>query len=125
MKKRKKVKSSKEEDKFYEFLCDNLGKENFERHKVINDFWSIDLFYRPRSLYVQFDGIYWHGLDRSLEEIKNRKCKQGRQIYKKYQIDRRQEVWFKKNNISFIRIPFSSFDRFDKDVLIEIFLGDN
>ena len=60
---------------------------------------------------VQFDGEYWHGLNRSLEEILRFKTPRDKTIHCKYQIDRRQDEWFKSTNRRLIRIIDKQFAR--------------
>lgn len=98
--------NSKSEDAFYEWLVLQFG--NVERQVVVNK-WPIDFYVKSIDTYVQFDGEYWHGLDRSLEEIMRFKTPRDRTILLKYQIDRRQDEWFHKNNLKLIRVTDKQF----------------
>jgi len=102
--------TSKPENNFYEFLCEKFGKDNVIRQFEINS-WPIDFYVKSIDMYVQFDGEYWHGLNRSLEEILRFKTPRDKTIHCKYQIDRRQDVWFKSTNRRLIRITDKQFAR--------------
>lgn len=96
-------KSSTIEEQFYEQLCSVYSKENIE-HPILANGWSIDFFIRPINTYIQFDGIYWHGLDRPIEDISNSTLARDRNITKKYYTDIQQNIWFTQNNLKLIRI---------------------
>jgi len=67
-------------------------------HTVYVNGWSIDVYVPYVSVYFQFDGVYWHGLDRPVSEITNKK------ILKKVERDRRQVEWFSENSLNLVRI---------------------
>lgn len=78
----------------------NVLKEMFETVKTqvwING-WSIDVYVQDLNTYLQYDGAYWHGLDRARDKITDPK------ILKKIKTDSKQNVWFKSNNIPLVRI---------------------
>jgi len=95
---------SKEEDNFYLKLCKIFGKKDIERQIIIHNNWCIDFYIKSIKLYVQYDGVYWHGLDRPLIEIMKFRTKQDKVIYGKYLTDRQQEVWFKEKKLNLCRI---------------------
>jgi len=92
---------SKAEDRIYRLLCEYLGKESVKRQVMLNS-WSID--FKVKNTFIQFDGIYYHGLDRDISEIKKFKHNIDKIIYKTYLRDQQQNAWCKENNINFIRI---------------------
>jgi len=92
-----------QEDKYYKCLCLDYGKEDIERQKRING-WSIDFHIKSKNLYIQFDGVYYHGLDRPLEEIKKFKTDTDKVIYGTMLRDIAQNKWFKNNNMTLIRV---------------------
>lgn len=104
MKLRGSYKKSKREDAVYEALVELFGVENIERQVYTNSRWHVDFFIKSLQTYVQFDGVYWHGLDRPLEVITKFFSLRDVQIYKKYQTDREQDVWFKEKNLLLVRI---------------------
>ena len=99
---------SKPEDLCYELLVQTHGAENVERQIHVNG-WSIDFYVIDVDTYVQFDGAYWHGLDRPVEEISQYKTKRDVIIHKKWLRDRAQDVWFAERGMRLIRIT-------DKDI---------
>lgn len=77
---------SKSEDKYFEYLKENLDP-NVERQAFHKGF-NID-FYSPKyDIYIQFDGDYWHGYLNTKEELM--KGKQGRYILKVIEKDKEQ-----------------------------------
>jgi very-short-patch-repair endonuclease len=103
MKKNKTYKKSFSEDEFYDMLCIKFGTNNVERQVLLNN-WRIDFYIQDINLYVQFDGVYWHGLDRDIEKIKEFKHKRDKKIYETWCRDQKQNEWFKQQNIKLIRI---------------------
>lgn len=96
-------KKSQPEDDCYELLCKNFGVENVERQHYINQ-WSIDFYVSTIDTYIQCDGVYWHGLDRSFEEIAQHKTKCDKQIHKKMLTDIEQGRYFEEHNLKLVRI---------------------
>lgn len=90
-------------DEYYSHLCDLHGVENVERQVNVNG-WSIDFYIRSTDTYVQFDGVYWHGLDRPIEVIEEFKSPRDRVIHETYLRDRNQDEWFKKNGLTLVRV---------------------
>lgn len=66
--------------------------------------WVIDAYLSNLDVYVQFDGVYWHGLDRPIEHIRESKKKQDASIYRAWLRDREQDKWFVENGKRLIRI---------------------
>jgi hypothetical protein len=60
--------------------------------------WSIDMYVPSCDAYVQFDGVYWHGLDRPIEMVKDPK------IVRKYYRDVEQVAWFSAQGLKLVRI---------------------
>ena len=94
---------SKKEDSFYELLCEVFCVENVERQAQINE-WIVDFYVKSIDTYVQFDGVYWHGKDRDINEILNSSKPRDRIISGTYFRDIRQNEYFKNNNLKLIRI---------------------
>ncbi len=93
--------SSKIEDEFAETLISEYGE--VIRQKRINK-WPIDFYIPVIGTYVQLDGVYWHGLDAPIEEI--RKSKKPRDVTRvsKWETDRKQEEWFICQSLRLIRV---------------------
>lgn len=94
---------SRSEDLFYRMLCEFFSTENVVRQVTINK-WSIDFYIKCIDNYVQFDGVYWHGLDRPIEVIAEHKTKRDVQIHKKWLTDREQDRWFREHGLNLIRV---------------------
>lgn len=99
---------SKSEDEFFELLCKRFGEDNVERQVNING-WSID--FKVNDTYIQFDGVYWHGLDRDIEVIKEFKNPRDKVIYKTFLRDQEQNNWFAQQKIKLVRITDHEFKR--------------
>lgn len=64
--------------------------------------WSID--FKIKETYIQFDGVYWHGLNRPIELIRSSATSRDKSIAKAYDNDRQQDKWFDKQGLKLIRI---------------------
>jgi hypothetical protein len=100
--------SSDGEHTVYEVLC---GAFDVKQHLVIfyreRSFWVVDFLLTKHDVYVQYDGIYWHGLGKDVEELK-RLSKMGDKSAKMQVAainrDRYQNRWFAKNGMKLFRI---------------------
>jgi G:T-mismatch repair DNA endonuclease (very short patch repair protein) len=100
-------KTSKVENEFYKFL-----EENFitvKRQQVVNRN-LIDFFVEDHNVYIQLDGIYWHGIGRDINEIKKSALKRDKGILQCIERDKKQNFWFEQNNIRLIRITDAMFN---------------
>lgn len=104
--------NSSTERAFGDWLVERFGEADVERQKVVNG-WPIDFYVKSLDTYIQFDGEYWHGLNRSLQEIAQFKTPRDRTILLKHQIDRRQDAWFRENGMKLVRITDKQFARGD------------
>lgn len=95
--------SSKPEEACYVALCEKFGVFNVERQVTVHK-WPIDFYVRSIDTYVQLDGIYWHGLDRPINEIAGGGSPRDAQIHKKWLTDREQDAWCEAHNLRLIRI---------------------
>ena len=87
------------------------------RQKIVNG-WSIDFYIKPIDKYVQFDGVYWHGLDRSLDKIKKLEKPRDKRILDTYLLDRRQDSWFEENKLNLFRITDRQFNKIHESELL-------
>ncbi len=108
MKKRGNYGKSKIEDDFYQCLTELLKPNTIERQASVHK-WSIDFFIENMKMYIQFDGVYWHGLNRPIDVIKQFKNPRDKVIYATYLRDQEQNKWFKQSNIKLIRIQDEEF----------------
>lgn len=99
---------SKIEDRFYAFLLDLLPNATIERHVRING-WCID--FKVNDFYIQFDGTYWHGLNRPLTEIQMSDKPRDAVILKTYYRDKEQIAWFKQQNLRLLRVTDITFKK--------------
>jgi very-short-patch-repair endonuclease len=72
-------------------------------------FWNVDIYVPELDTYVQFDGTYWHGLDRPIEIIRESRSACDTTIYKKWSTDREQDAWFSANGKRLIRVTDDEF----------------
>lgn len=97
------------EEKFLAVLKEIYHEDNVESQYYING-WRIDFYIKTLDIYVQFDGIYWHGLnEKLLEKTKNRNHERYKSILNHMKIDAKQNIWFKENNKKLIRITDEEF----------------
>jgi hypothetical protein len=105
MKRNGTYRSSKPENKLYLLLCEKFGEKSIERNiPIVGTRWSIDFFVRTKNVYIQFDGLYWHGLDRPIEIISEYKNKRDIIIHKKWLTDRKQDEWFSNKGLILLRL---------------------
>lgn len=107
---------SKAEDKFYAVLCDVFCLNDVERQPVVNG-WSIDFYVKSINVYVQFDGIHWHGLDRPIKIIRASIRPVDKVILSTYERDAIQNEWFKENGLQLERITDVQFKKNEKTVM--------
>lgn len=110
MKARGSYKKSKPEDALYDFLCQSFGTHDVVRQvQVPGKRWLIDFYVKSIDVYVQLDGVYWHGLDRPIEEIAQHKTPRDRQIHRKWLTDREQDEWFRAHRQNLVRVTDEQF----------------
>jgi hypothetical protein len=104
---------SKIEDSCYETLCAHFGAYDIERQVTVNkERWCIDFYVKSIDVYVQFDGLYWHALEKSIEEIRQSGLagnKHDMARYRKWLVDRQQDTWFLKRHLRLVRISDKEF----------------
>ena len=96
--------SSKIEYLVMDILHDIFGKDEVQSQVTINNRWTVDFYIKSRDLYLQVDGVYWHGLDRSLDDIQEFKSSKDVRILQTFNKDREQDLWAKTNNVKLLRI---------------------
>lgn len=108
MKKNGSYGTSRVENVCHECLCQLYGQENIERQVWIHK-WPIDFYVKSLDVYVQFDGVYWHGLDRPIEEIEKLKNKRDVVILRTVRSDVDQARWFSTHDKRLVRITDLAF----------------
>lgn len=96
-------KMTKPEKKLLDYLLLSFDKNEIERERFVKR-WPIDFYVKPINLYIQCDGVYWHGLDRTIEEIRQFQTDQDKTIYKKMMTDKKQNQYFKKHGLKLVRL---------------------
>ena len=120
--------SSKTENAFYELLASYFSVDAIDRFVNVNNH-IVDFYIKQLNTYIQFDGEYWHGLDRPLEEVKKNAeiSRRAKGIYTGYFKDREQDKWFAEHNIKLVRITDKDFNNALKnnnfDIIIEKIRG--
>ena len=94
---------SKEEDHLREILVSIFGQDDVEPHAPLNG-WDIDFYVRSLNTYIQYDGQYYHGLDRPLEAIRQHKTITDKMIHRTFIRDSYQDHWCVQNNVKLVRI---------------------
>lgn len=94
-----KMKESEPERKFLAALEVHYGV--VERHLVVDGFHT-DGYVPSLGVYVQFDGEYWHGLDRPYGQLEER-------VKRKFDLDRRADCHFLKTGKLLVRITDREF----------------
>lgn len=96
--------SSNAEDKTHEILLREF--KTVERQVTIfwkpTCFWAID--FCIQGVYVQFDGLYWHGIGKDIETLKTSNDKSAKMQLGAIRRDHYQNHWFKKNQMKLFRI---------------------
>ena len=114
--------TSNHELKFYERLKKIFGEENVT-HQIKIHKWPIDFYVKSLDAYVQFDGRYWHGLDRPIEIISELKTARDKVILGKMENDKEQNSWFKEHNMKLIRVTDKQEEDLSNDELKSIIVS--
>jgi len=102
------IAESAAENRFGEFLNSIFSEENVEKHAIFQG-WNIDFYVKTIDSYVQFDGDYWHGLNRPIEEIKSSLSKRDKVILSTVERDKRQNETFLRMGIRLVRVTEKEF----------------
>lgn len=95
---------SKSESQFATFLCENYTNV-VQQFPILYDTtktWLIDFYLPEQDTYIQFDGMFWHGLDKSYNELHPR-------AKESYDRDRKQDEWFYSRRMKLVRITDKEF----------------
>lgn len=98
--------SSKFQIALHEILCQEFGDENIKQDVRLcpERRWTVDFYIANIDTYVQYDGRYWHGLDRDINEIAKHKTARDKKIHEKWLTDREVDDWVVLNNKRLIRL---------------------
>lgn len=113
--------TSKAENLFFDFLVTHFGAEVIRQKRVKGSRRPIDFYIVQLDTYVQFDGIYWHGLNRQIKQIEKSLKPHDQEICQRWHKDRAQDVWFKSQNLKLVRITDKEFcELSSEDILRKI-----
>lgn len=107
--------SSKPEDRLYAIIVSFIDADKVKRHTRLNG-WLIDI--QIDDIIIQLDGVYWHGLDRPIDEIRKLQNPQALSIVRKFDRDRQQDDWFLKNGYTLVRFTDVYVNKMSDDELI-------
>ena len=117
-------KSSKIERKFHSSLLQYFAENDIiSGYYIQGRSWLIDFYIKPIDLYVQFDGVFWHGLDEGkMKELKISSPDLHKSIARAWVRDREQDIWFAENGLNLIRITDDEYMKFGDDVIEEMII---
>lgn len=107
------------EDRLYQVLCNEFGNEYVQRQVPMIRQW-IDFYIKPLNLYLQLDGVYWHGLNRDVDIIRKSNKRQDKKIYKNYLRDQKLNKYMDDKGLKMIRITDKFFTEVSKEDLIKL-----
>lgn len=102
--------SSAPENAFFDFLCEKFGENDVIHHVQIKTF-RIDFYIKSLDLYVEFDGVYWHGLDRPYDELTGTPKD-------KFDRDRRCDEYFATTGLKLCRITDKEFSSKPSEIIL-------
>lgn len=92
-----------------------FGARCVQRHVRVHHF-SIDVHVAQTDCYVQFDGVYYHGLDRPYEEL-------APITRRKFDRDRLADAWFASAGLRLVRITDREWSLLADDASKRAFLA--
>ncbi len=98
---------SRQEDFLHAVLVELLGHDDVVRAVPVehgSGVWHIDLKILSLDTYVQLDGVYWHGLDRTVEQLRESTSSRDAAILQAYERDRVQDAWFAAHGMRLVRV---------------------
>lgn len=107
------------EEKMYALLVKKYGTNNVKRQVPIIGQW-VDFYLLSKKLFIQVDGVYWHGLNRPLEIISQMQTSQDEKIYKQIFRDQKLNSFMRENNLNFSRITDVQIKTLTEEELWEI-----
>lgn len=99
---------SKPEREFVAWLREVLGEEDVLHHPGHVNGFDMDVFVRSLDTYIQFDGVYYHGLDRPYEALTS-------MIRRKFDRDRLADARFEALGQRLVRITDKQWAALDSE----------
>lgn len=97
---------SKPELMLVNWLKQRYGENDVEQQKKVDHGirkpWLVDVYVKSIDTYVELDGVFWHGLDNPYEQLHE----SGKKAFDR---DRKQDIWFKENQMKLVRITDKEF----------------
>lgn len=100
---------SKPEKQLRILLEERFGVENVKVQQLIERKWSLDFYVVPINTWISFDGVYWHGLNRPIDDIRKSHKPQDVAIVQKWEKDRELDEYAKKAEMRIVRITDLEF----------------
>lgn len=97
-----------------EFLQCLVGLFIDVKHHEFVHKWDVDFYVKSIDTFIQFDGVYWHGLDRPIEVIGEFRNPRDRTIHATFFRDRLQDEYFRSSNLKLIRFTDREFKNWKK-----------
>lgn len=91
------------EERINNILTTKFGEANVKRQVPLIGQW-IDFEILIPNFYLQVDGVYWHGLNRDIDIIKQGTSSQDQKIYKQILRDEKLNEYMKNKNMVLLRI---------------------
>ena len=111
------------------YLIVSKSEENFKKwiesvfqsvdHQVIVNGWMIDFYVKDIDTYLQFDGVYWHGLKKTQKQLSESKSPRDKVILGTVLRDIEQNKWFTKNNLKLVRVTDEEYKHALNSVCLE------
>lgn len=111
------------EEKLNLILISIFGEPDIIRQKKIIKQW-VDFYIISLDLYIQVDGIYWHGLNRNINIIKLGKTTQDIKIYKQILRDEKLNNYMNENNMKLLRLTDIEVLKYSIDDIKNLLKGD-
>lgn len=92
------------------FAADLSSRFEIQRQVRVH-LWEIDFYVKNTDTYVQFDGVYWHGLDRPIEVIAEHRTLRDVNIHRTWLRDQEQNEWFRAHGMRLVRVTDRDFKR--------------
>ena len=108
---------SKPEERVYKILSKKYGSDLVQRQVKTIGQW-VDFQITEPNYYLQVDGVYWHGLNRKLKEIRQQKTTQDVKIYKQILRDRKLNRYMASSGLKMVRLTDDEINsRTDEEII--------
>lgn len=112
MRRNKTWKSSKPEDRLYEKL---VKKYPSTQRQAPAGRWSMDFYIPEIDTYINLNGIYWHGRNRTENELISSVSTQDKVILETQRRDKKREAWFKERNLKLVIVWEDEIEKYFND----------